>query len=43
MEEREFVLDTFVLSEIVFRVQIIPMSDKWVKKFEKEINDFPWQ
>ena len=40
VEERAFVLNTFVLSKIVYRAQIIPMSDKWVKLFEKEIYDF---
>ena len=43
MEERAFVLNTFVLSKIVYRAQILPMSDKWVKLFEKEIYDFLWR
>ena len=43
VEERAFVLDTFVLSKIVYRAQIIQMSDRWVKKFEKEIDDFLWR
>ena len=40
VEERAFVLDTFVLSKIVFKAQIIITSVRWVKKCEREICDF---
>ena len=34
MEGRAFVLDTFAMSKSVYRAQIIPIPDRWVKKFE---------
>ena len=43
VEERAFVLDTFVMSKIVYRAQIIPMPDRWVKKFEGEMYSFLWR
>ena len=42
VEERVMVLDTFILSKIWYRAQILPMSDMWVKKFEREIYNFLW-
>ena len=43
MEEWGFVLKTFVFSKIVYRAQIIPMTDRWVKLFAKGNNNFLWQ
>ncbi len=34
VEGRAFVLDTFAMSKSVYRAQIIPIPDRWVKKFE---------
>ncbi len=39
----ELVLDTFILSKIWYRAQIIPMPDMCVKKFEREIYNFLWR
>ena len=41
--ERAYVLNTFALSKTVYRAQIIPMSDYWVKKIEKVVYDFLWR
>ncbi len=43
VEERVMMLDTFILSKIWYRAQILPMSDMWVKRFEREIYNFLWR
>ncbi|MCP3679355.1 MAG: hypothetical protein GY782_03445 [Gammaproteobacteria bacterium] len=43
VEERVLVLVTLILSKIWYRAQIIPMPDRWVKLFEREIYRFLWR